>query len=409
MRAGIGELTSVPPDSVVYNMSSVNDYLLCIKKWHNGAVAKRITPMSPAHYLHTGTVGHDAVQELHELMGTWEPDAALGIAQTAAARVQKEVDEHSNLMTETDRTKREEWVGWIKDALPAYAVKFRSVPWTEMIAVEQALWLCVEREELPMEVRVHLDIWKSPVKRIYFVGRPDALVVIRDKVWHIQRKFFSEGVDLMDFVQRGPFQKHEVFYLTVVQQLYEQGDLAFPAGHTLFDLFRKLARPEHPSEMTAPKMCKCHAAIILADEDEEGQLTLPESSMLHLMQTHKQMSGTRLIEHTIEERAKQDKFTIRKAAKQLSYDTWAERAFVRHECIITRKQRAAVFEDIVSTAVMMTLTAEGCLPVIASEGWGCRAYFRPCPYKGVCSGIESLKGPQFADRPDNYTDVEVSE
>ena len=380
MKAGIGA-----PDKsgnpYIVNISSINTHNLCDRKWFHERVENRVSPSVGAHYLQTGTVGHAAIEDLHSTHGEWRTDAALAIAQKHANALRAEAERTANLMEQRDYENVLWFCDWLPRAFALYAAKYREAPWQALVAVEEEIWLEVYPEDLDHPI--------APYDRILLVQRPDALVVRNDRIWHVQRKFFSARTDVIGFLNSGPTQKHEVTYLTTVQQLFEQGDLEFPAGHTLFDIVVKMEIPEHPSTMVEPKICEC------VELDETERLKL-----------HPRMSADRWAEHVATEKQKLVNFEEAKAKRQHAYDTFTARAFVQDDCRIRKQQRARVFGELLYDVGQMIQKSEGLTRTTPKQGWACTAYGRKCPYLGICAGRETITGPQFIDRPTDYTDRE---
>ena len=118
MKAGIGTRTSVPPHTFVTNISSINDFQLCTMRDHNRRVKRRIKGGPKAHYLDTGTAGHKAVEDLHNQLGTWDPAAAVGIAEQHADALRQHVYEAGAIYSEKEAAKRLEFADYLVKAFP---------------------------------------------------------------------------------------------------------------------------------------------------------------------------------------------------------------------------------------------------------------------------------------------------
>jgi hypothetical protein len=401
MKAGRGELTEVRPFTFVTNISGVNQFKMCEQRWFNSRVMNRIRPIEETDFLATGKVGHDAIQALHERMGEWNSDAALGIAHEHAQRLRADVEQRGHLMYEKEAEKRVWFADWLEMALPLYAEKYRGVPWQEVICVEESMWIELDRQDV-------IDACKFPLPngydRMVIIGRPDAIVDIRGKLWHCQRKFFSEQVDLIEFCKRGAFQKHEITYLKMIEQLSAQGEFdGRPVGHTLFDLLRKLKVPTHPNAIDPPagcKKCKVNQCVLIAQQ-VPGGIVKHEDILVH----HPKADADWINAHIKTAMEQIERWRERVSAKRDEWDHYVDRAFYRDECVITKKQRARVWNNIVYDVVQMAHAALNIHDVTPSEGWACNAYHRRCPYEGVCAGTEALDGPQFGDRQSDYVDI----
>jgi len=399
MRAGIGILEEVPENTFVTNISGINSFHLCRLKYHNDRNLKRVRPIESAHFLDTGTLGHDAVEDLHTTMGEWDSDAALGIAHKHAEEM-RQVVRASSHMTEKGQEERLKFADWLIHALPHYAQKYRGVPWQKVFCVEEPMWILLDREELPFygDWGPSDFLSQHSYSHVLIVGRPDAVVQIRDKVWHCQRKFFSSQVDLLKFVKRGPFQKHEVGYQKMFEQLSLQGEFdGLPVGNTLFDLLRKLEVPTHPSAIERPIGCKLCEMVRLIDEKA------PENDRYAaVLAHHKKADHDWCVDHIGKAMDMVIRYHRRVEEAEAGWNNWVDRAFLRHESIVGRKQRDRIWNDMLYDIGQMMAVREGRLRATASEGWACNAYFSECPYVGVCAGRETLDGPQFVDSEDDY-------
>jgi hypothetical protein len=403
MKAGIGLLEKVPENTFVTNISGINSFHLCKLRWHNARNLRRIRPVETAHFLDAGTVGHDAIQDLHQIMGGWDSDAALGIAHKHAGGLRKVVHDAGETMSEHGQERRLWFANWLEHALPHYAQRYRGVPWEKEWLIEEPMWLLLDRSD----VREWFDsdlFLKSKFEHVLLVGRPDAVVQIRGKLWHCQRKFFSSGIDLLKFVSRAPFMKHEVGYLKMIEALSAQGEFdGLPAGHTMFDLLRKLDIPQHPSEVERPAGCKtCNVLKVLADSGHDAAFPV-------VLAHHKKANPDWVEEHIKKAQEMLDRHRGRLHDKQVGWDNWVDRAFLRHEATMGRQQREQVWEWMLYDIGQMMAITEQRQVATPAEGWACNAYFTECPYVGVCAGRETLNGPQFADREDDYADAQEGE
>lgn len=398
MEAGIGQFMGHGDGIFVTNVSSINLHNLCDQRWYYQRVNNRVKPAIDADFLRTGRVGHAAVQDLHEVTGEWDPDAAVSIASTHAADLYEELNRQGNNMSDRDREKREWFASWLPRAFPLYAAKYRDTGWDEQLYVEEPMWLAIDVDDV--------DYWPfaadCPIKRLVVVGTPDAVVTRAGRVWHVQRKFFSPQTDLEQFLRKVSFQRHEILYLTIFDVLYEQGQLPYPAGHTVMDLVRKLNIPEDPDSLSPPKSCDCGAAFMDAFDD------------LAILEGHP--SGRGKFAHTdgrrqhwIDEREKLARFHERVEKKRHESATFLSKAFVREPCRIRAAQRQAMQDHIWTDMLHMVAKEHGLLRVTPKEGPACNAFFRECPYVGVCAGRESIDGVQFVDRPHDYTDMPEEE
>lgn len=400
MRAGIGDPTDIPPNTFVVNVSAINTHNTCDRRWYHERVDNRVANIAtPAEFLVNGTVGHQCIQELHEQMGTWAPEAAIGIAHKHAQRLTDEAEQKAQFMTTKQLERRAWFTDWLPRAFPLYAAKWKSAPWTEQVMVEEALWLLLEGDETDLIPGTERQLHEAGYAGVLLVGRPDAIVAIHDQLWHVQRKFFSPHVRLEDFLDHAPFAKHEVVYLTMLQQLRDQDEPRLPklpVGHTMFDIIVKKDIPKHPDLWKPYKLCKC-GSWEWPEYDDERMLTH------HRRGSYADPNIRR--KHWEHERGLPGKSQEHKAEVEHAFKMYNDRAFVRHEAIISSKQRKRVMADLLYDVSQMAAKAKGLVPTTPKEGWACSQYHQRCPYVGVCAGRESIEGPQFAKRPEDYTDV----
>jgi len=105
-------------------------------------------------------------------------------------------------------------------------------PWERVLMVEEAL----ETRVGGFDVETGMNWTTKRTEPVVVFGRPDAVVVWRDKVWHVQHKTVGAGVPVAVFSKGVKRSLHELMYAKMLKEKWPK--MAY--GGTMLNVVRKL-------------------------------------------------------------------------------------------------------------------------------------------------------------------------
>lgn len=197
------------------NISAVKQFQTCQLDWYYRYHLRRIPRAVPAPYLATGTVWHTAMAaimrgattdqayiQFHQAINHFEDDWVHAKLGDPTGNIDKFLSEAARL----------------GDLLRHWSPRFE--------------WESVQMVETPIEINLGLT-------KHQLIGRPDAIVRLYNKYWHVQHRTLSDRTPITPYITTRARDLHELGYAWLIMQHF--GISPDEYGGSYFNIVRKLS------------------------------------------------------------------------------------------------------------------------------------------------------------------------